>query len=127
MVGAAVQRIADQQEVAGLQTLKQHGGDGRHTAFEDSTGFCPVPERQSVLQNFHIRVVQAAVDQSCFFSIVLFAQAVGYFEESFPFLGRVKNKSGGLEDRTLDSAFRPFRMIAMRHHQGFRMQFSFHI
>jgi hypothetical protein len=84
MAGTAVKRVAVEQQIAGLQKLHHSGGDRRHTAFEGGAGFCFVPERQAVFQNFHVRIIQSAVNQACFFACFAFPQAVRELEKALP-------------------------------------------
>src|SRR5690606_20154748 len=51
------------------------------------------------------------------------AQAVGDFEESLALLGAPEHEGRCLEDGALDRALGPFRIVAVAHHQAFRLQF----
>ena len=55
---AAVKRAAMQDRVARAQERKQRGRNCRHAAGEDSGLFRLVPDRQTVLQDFKIWVVE---------------------------------------------------------------------
>ena len=120
--GAAVDGRVEEHDVARACHAEQCGGDCRHAACEDECGFCAVPYRKAVFQDFEIGVVEAAIDEAGVFVLALFAQAGEHFEERLSVLGGAEHEGGCLEDRDLHGPFRQGRIVAEPHHQCFRMQ-----
>jgi hypothetical protein len=124
--GTTVQGVAVQQQIARLQKFEKGRRNGRHAAFEGGTSFGAIPDFEALLQNFHIRIVQAAVNEPCFFPQAFFPQAISHLKECLSFFGSSECKRGCLENRAFYGAFRPLGTVAMRHHQGFRLEILFH-
>ena len=62
-LGAAVKRLAVQHHVAGAHMGEQGGGDCRHAAGEDEPGFGALVDRQPVLDDLAVRVVEPRIHQ----------------------------------------------------------------
>uniref|UniRef100_A0A0N4Z856 Tetratricopeptide repeat protein n=1 Tax=Parastrongyloides trichosuri TaxID=131310 RepID=A0A0N4Z856_PARTI len=120
--GAAIGRGRIDDDVAGPHQGQHGGRDGCHTAGEDQGLVRLVPDRQAVLEDLQVRIVDARIDQAQRLVRVALAQAIGDFEEAFAVLGRFEDEGRSLEQRRLDRALRQGRIIAVAHHQGFRRE-----
>jgi hypothetical protein len=62
-LGAAVQRLAHQNHVARPHVIPDDGGYGRHAAGKYRRRLALLPQRQTILQYFQIRIVEARIHQ----------------------------------------------------------------
>ena len=62
--GAAIQRRRVHDLVAGPQEGQQHGADRRHAARGHDRVFGAVEQRQAILDDLQVRVIEAAVDEA---------------------------------------------------------------
>ena len=123
-LGAAIERAAVQDRIARAQKGKAGGGDGRHAAGEDGGFLRLVPDRQPVLQNFQIGIVEAGIDQSALLARPRLPPPGGEIEKVLALLRVGEDKGGGEEDRRLQRSLRQARRIAIAHHQRFGMQLA---
>ena len=111
-----------QNRVARAQERKQRGGNRRHAAGENSGLFRLVPDRQTVLQDFKIRVVETRIDEAGLLAWTQLATARRQIEEILALLRILEDESRREKDRRLERTLREAWCIAIAHHQRFRVQ-----
>src|SRR3546814_15535652 len=85
--------LADERE--------EQGGDRRHAACEDEAVVGAVPHRETVLENFLVRAVEARIDEAVGRP---FALSGDMFEETLARGGAFKGEGRGQEDWRLQRA-----------------------
>ena len=123
-LGAAIERAAVQDGVAGPQERQHGGGDRGHAAGEHGRALGLVPDRETVLQDFEVRVVEARIDQPRLLALVQLAPAGGEVEEILALLRGLEHESRGQEDRRLERTLGQGRRVAQAHHQGLGMELA---
>jgi hypothetical protein len=123
-LGAAIERARMQDGVAGPQEGEAGRRDRRHAAGEDGAFLGLVPDRQAILEDFHVGVVEARIDQAGLLAGLGLAAARGQVEEVLALLGVLENEGRGQEDRRLQRALRHGRRIAEAHHQRLGMELA---
>ena len=117
-LSAAVNGVAVNNHVAGTEEAEQRRGDGRHAAAEHQTAFRLVPQRQPILKDFQVWVVESGIDEPGVFGRTFFPKSIGKLEKCLALLRRSKGEGRGLKDRTLNRAFRKAGVVTVAHHQG---------
>ena len=119
---AAVERAAMQDRVARAQERKQRGGNRRHAAGENSGLFRLIPDRQTVLQDFKIRVVETRIDEASLLARTQLATARSQIEEILALLCILEDEGRREKNRWLERTFGEAWCVAIAHHQRFRVQ-----
>src|SRR3546814_2019774 len=91
--------------------------DRRHAAGEDRARLRALVDREAVLHDLAVRVVEARIDQPCLGPRLGLPSAGGVVEEIAPFLGRTEDEGRSEADRRFDGAFGERRIIAVAEHQ----------
>ncbi|MEY9697419.1 hypothetical protein ABIF50_010700 [Bradyrhizobium diazoefficiens] len=111
-----------QDDIAGADEGENRGRDGRHARREQRAAFGALIDREPVLDDLAVGMVEARIDQARAHAFRRLAPAGDVIEEVLAVFGRLEHESGGQEHRRLDGALRQLRIIAIGQHQGFRMQ-----
>jgi len=102
---------------------KRFGFDEESEALYDAVApEHPDAEFAAVLQDLDVGIVEATVDEPELLRRPALAQPVGDLEERLALLRRLEDEGGRLENRNFERAFGQFRLVAVRHHQAFRME-----
>ena len=120
--GAAIEGPTMQNGVARPEKGEQRRRNRRHAAGEDGGTLGLIPDRQPILKDFEVGIVEARIDQTGFFARSRLTATGGKIEEILALLGVLENESRGQKDRRLERAFRKTRRIAVAHHQRLGMQ-----
>ncbi|MEY9132580.1 hypothetical protein ACVIWV_001537 [Bradyrhizobium diazoefficiens] len=118
----AIERLGVQDDVAGAHEGEDRGCDGRHAGGEQRAALGALIDREPVLDDFAVGVVEARIDQARAHPLRRLAPAGDVVEEVLPVFGGLEHEGRGQEHRRLDGAFRQLRIIAIGQHQRFRMQ-----
>ena len=122
-LGAAIERHAHDDLVAGIVRGEQRGADGRHAAGEAARALHAFPERHAVLEDFEIGVVEARVDEP---GLVLArrgaALAAHPREEFLAVLRLLEGERRRQEHRRLDGTLAEERVEPVAQGVGFGMQ-----
>ena len=121
-LGAAVERAAVQDHVAGPHEGEDGGRDRRHAGREHETVLGLLVDGEPVLDDLEVRVVEAGVDEARLSFPRRLAPARRVVEVVAAFLGGAEHEGRGQEHRRLDRAFGQGRVVAVAEHQGFGMQ-----
>ena len=121
-LGAAIERAGVDDRVARAQEGKAGGGDRGHAAGEDRAALRLVPDGEPVLQDLHVGVVEAGIDEPRLFPRPRLAPPGGEVEELLALLGIGEDEGRGQKHRRLQRAFRHGRRIAVAHHQRLGVQ-----
>jgi hypothetical protein len=116
--GASVDGLGEDHQVTRRDEGEDRGGDGGHTALEHGGRVCPVPHRQTILQDLQPGIVQSGVDEARRLRGGLLPEAVSDLEEGLPRLGGLEDEGGRLEDRWLGGTFGPLGSVPEAHHQA---------
>ena len=123
-LGAAIERARMDDGVARTKEGEAGRGDRRHAAGEDGAFFRFVPDREPILEDFHVGVVEARIDEARFLAGLGQPPARGQVEEVLALLGVLEDEGRGQEDRRLERALRHGRRIAKAHHQRLGMELA---
>jgi hypothetical protein len=106
-----------QNRIARPEKGKERRRNRRHAAGEDGGTLGLIPDRQPILKDFEVGVVEARIDQARFLARARLTTAGGKVEEILALLGILENDGRCEEDRRLERALRKARRIAVAHHQ----------
>lgn len=115
-LGAAVQRHRLHQLVARAQERQEHRADGRHAAGGHRRVLRAIQQRQAILDDLQVGMVEAAVHQPGRLALRQRLAARHQVEELGAVLGRAEGEGGREEYRRLDRAFGQEGIEAVRHH-----------
>ena len=123
-LGAAIERLRMQDDVARARIGEDRGGDRRHARGEEERRLGVLEHAQAVLDDLGVRVVEAAVDQPGSLAPRRLAPSRDVIEELLAVLGALEDEGGGEEHRRLDRALREMRVVAVAEHQRLGHEFS---
>ncbi len=114
--GAAIERLAVQDGIARPAIREERRGDRRHAAREDRRDLGALIDRQPVLDDLAVGMVEARIDEAGIDAVFRLAAAGGEVEEVAPLLGRTEDEGRGQEDRRLYRPFGERRVVAVTQH-----------
>ena len=123
-LGAAIERARMDDRVARAQESEAGRRDRGHARGEDGAFLGLVPDRQAILEDFHVGMVEARIDQAGFLAGLELAASGREIEEILALLGVLEDEGRCEEDRRLERAFRHGRRIAEAHHQRLGVQLA---
>jgi hypothetical protein len=121
-LGAAVERLRVQNDVAGADEGEDRGRNRRHAGREQRAFLRAFVDREPVLDDLAIGMVEPRIDQARAHALGRLAPARDVIEEILSVFGGPEHEGRGQEHRRFDGAFRQLRIVAVVQHQGFRMQ-----
>jgi hypothetical protein len=96
-----------QNGIAWPQKGEKRRRNRRHAAGEDGGTIRLIPDRQPILKDFEVGVVEARIDQARFLARARLTAAGGKVEEILALLGILENEGRCQEDRRLEPSERP--------------------
>ena len=91
-LGAAVQRLAHQNHIAGTHIGPERRRNRRHAAREHRGGLALLPQRQAILEHLEIRIVESRIDEAARLAGLRLAAAGGVVEKILAVLRVLKTK-----------------------------------
>ena len=120
---AAIKRLRMQDGIARTHESEQRRGDRRHAGGKQRAAFRSLIDRQPILDDLAVGMIEAGIDQPGPCACRRFAAAGDEIEEIAALFGRLEHEGRGQEHRRLDRALGEFRIVAVVQHQRFGMQF----
>ena len=121
-LGAAIKRHGLHQLVARPQKSHQHRADRGHAAGRDRRVLRAVQQRQPVLHDLQVRMIEPAVHQPRRLALRQGLAARHQVKERRAVFGRAERKRGRQKHRRLDRPLGQIGIVAIGHHLGFGMQ-----
>ena len=119
---SAVERLGVQNDVAGADEGQDRRGDRRHARSEQHAGLRALVDREPVLDDLAVGMVEARVDEAGGAALGRLLASRDIVEEVATFLGRAEHEGRREEDRRLHRALRQSRIVAIAQHHGLGLQ-----
>jgi hypothetical protein len=120
--GASIERLGVQDHVAWTDESEDRGRNRGHAGGEQRAFIRTLVDREPVLDDFAVGMIEPRINQTCAHSFGRLAPARNVIEVVLSVLGGPEHEGRGQEDRWLDGALRQLRIVAVVQHQRFGMQ-----